>query len=116
LHSKASGKGWDYKYKTSVDGNGNPISYLSIENWEKKEEPTNDITRFGLGFRAGLGFSVALNKQFGILVNGSYSTCLNNALKLEGVAYTNIHDIAVTVGVSYRFEKQILIFKKKSME
>lgn len=104
----AIGNGWDYMVKNRIDTTGNTIYYPTIHKWEKNESKSKDLSRFNLGFDAGLEFIIPVYNKLGLIIQNRYNIFITSANAREKFKYTSLLTGYVNFGLRYSLKKNDL--------
>lgn len=101
---RARGNGWDYQQVTQVDTLGNPVSFLTTQDWEKNERNSKDLSMFNIGVDLGLDFIIPVHDQLDFLIQNKYNIIINNILKLDNIQPTSLFTGSFQLGIRYNLK------------
>ncbi|MBN2730100.1 MAG: outer membrane beta-barrel protein [Bacteroidales bacterium] len=106
INTVAKGNGWEFYYQTQVDTSGNPVQILTTRNWEKDERNSKDLSKFNIGFDAGLDFLIPLNDRLYFLLQNRYNIFLTNITILKDLRHTSLLTGYINIGLMYKLKNR----------
>ena len=106
MNTTAKGNGWEYYHTTQIDTNGNPIQFLTTQNWEKNERNSKDISKFNFGIDVGFDFVIPINNRMDFLIQNRYTIFLTNIMKQKSFRYTSLFTGNLNIGFRYKFHSR----------
>jgi hypothetical protein len=105
INTFARGNGWDYRLVTQIDTSGNPVSFITTQNWEKDERNSKDLSRFTVGVDLGLEFIIPVRNQLDFLIQNRYTILITGVSKMKGTRPTSLFTGNLQVGLRYNLKK-----------
>lgn len=105
INTLARGNGWDYRLVTQIDTSGNPVSFITTQDWEKDERNSKDLSRFTVGVDLGLEFIIPVRNQLDFLIQNRYTILITGVSKMKGTRPTSLFTGGLQVGLRYNLKK-----------
>lgn len=105
INTLARGNGWDYQSVTQIDTSGNPVSFITTQDWKKDERNSRDLSRFNVGVDLGVEFIIPVRNQLDFLIQNRYNFLITNASKMKNIRHTSLFTGGLQVGIRYNLKK-----------
>lgn len=105
LSTRSKGNGWDYRLISQSDTLGNPVSFMTTENWVKDERNSKDFSKFNVGVDLGLVFVIPIRDQLDFLIQNRYNVLISNIFKMNYVHPTSMFTAGFQIGFRYNLMK-----------
>lgn len=105
INTLARGNGWDYRLVTQIDTSGNPVSFITTQDWKKDERNSRDLSRFNVGVDLGVEFIIPVRNQLDFLIQNRYNFLITNASKMKNTRQTSFFTGGLQVGIRYNLKK-----------